>query len=100
MVAPCPWISSTKEVGSHYGGHSLTDDDASGFRERLLVFRAIEKLRRANWHPRREQAAKRRTRKGYRGFSAHGQGRTADEAFTAKDGREGRGARPQPEAAN
>src|SRR5205085_6645432 len=85
---------------SQYGGRPLSDDDAARLRERLLVSPAIEELRRAHRYPSREKAAKGRTRKGHRGVPAHGQGCTAHEAFTAQDGREGRGTRPEPEAPN
>src|SRR5437588_5183136 len=98
---PLPWdVVAERGRLSQHGGCPLSDDDAARLRERLLVSRPIEELRRAHRYPRREEAAKGRTRKGHRGVPAHGQGCTAHEAFTAQDGREGRGTRPEPEAPN
>jgi hypothetical protein len=42
---------------SPYGGRPLSDDDAARLRERLLVSRAIEELRRAHRYPQREDSA-------------------------------------------
>src|SRR5260221_43366 len=63
-----PTLSDVVESGrlSQHGGSPLSDDDAARLRERLLVSPAIEEFRRAHRYPRRDEAAKRRTRTGHR----------------------------------
>ena len=58
------------EVSCRTMANALSDDDGARFRERLLVSRPIEELRRAHRYPGCEAAAKRRTRKGYINFIA------------------------------
>src|SRR5262245_36047242 len=81
-----------------YGRQTLSNDDNSGLRERLLVSRRAEGLRPSDRHSRGHEAAKRRTRTSYYGVFAHRQGPAADEAGFAQDGREGPRTRAESES--
>src|SRR5437868_7674813 len=82
-------VSERGKLSQHVQ-RSLSDYDGARLRERLLVSRPIEELRRAHRYPSCEEAAKRRTRKGHRGVPAHGQCCIAVATFTAQDRYKGR----------
>src|SRR6266849_3287809 len=46
---------------SQHGGRPLSDDDAARLRERLVVSRAIEELRRPHWYHKRNKSVIART---------------------------------------
>src|SRR5262245_24856816 len=70
------------------GRKSLSNNDASRVRERLLVSRRAEGVRISNRHSRGQEATKRRTRTGDHFVSAHRQIKTANQACFTKEGRQ------------